>query len=168
MIIPTGGLIVRERLHADGRNILQHQNDVRACFDQNFLWSSNTAFIVIVWISTQKFPSQFTILETALITDTNSKLEFFSAHLGMSAASAFSQSKPWRPEGNLLRILATTAISNLAFFLEKKWVSQGGRSWQPFGERKNGHIIFVRRVFAIFATNSSFSCNIAILQIYSV
>ena len=81
MIIPTGGLIVRERLHADGRNILQHQNDVRACFDQNFLWSSNTAFIAIVWISTQNFSSQFTILETSLSTYKKSKLKFFSPHI---------------------------------------------------------------------------------------
>ena len=33
---------------------------------------------------------------------------------------------------------------------------QGGRSWQPFGESKNGHKTFVRRVFAIFTTNASF------------
>ena len=42
---------------------------------------------------------------------------------------------------------------------------QVGRSWQPFGERKNGLIIFVRCVFAIFATNSSFLHVIAILLI---
>ena len=30
---------------------------------------------------------------------------------------------------------------------------QGGRSWQPFCECKNGHKLFVRRIFAIFATN---------------
>ena len=27
---------------------------------------------------------------------------------------------------------------------------QGGRSWQPFGEGKNSHKSFLRRVFAIF------------------
>ena len=93
MIIPTGGLIVRERLHADGRNILQHQNDVRACFDQNFLWSSKTAFIAIVWISTQEFPSPFTfILETALITDKKSKLQFLLRTFGnVSSFSLFTK-----------------------------------------------------------------------------
>ena len=29
---------------------------------------------------------------------------------------------------------------------------QGDRSWQPFGERKFGNKIFIRRVFAIFGT----------------
>ena len=33
---------------------------------------------------------------------------------------------------------------------------QGGRSWQPFGESKNGHKTFVRCVFAIFASEA---CN---------
>ena len=126
MIIPTGGLIVRERLHADGRNILQHQNDVRACFDQNFLWSSNTAFIVIVWISTQEFPSLFTFFWRLHWFQTkNQSYSFYSGHLGMSPASAFSQSKPWRPEGNLLRILAAAAISNLVFSSKR---SKSGRA----------------------------------------
>ena len=42
---------------------------------------------------------------------------------------------------------------------------QGGRSWQPFGESKNGHKTFVRRVFAIFATNATFLPFIANFQI---
>ena len=40
-------------------------------------------------------------------------------------------------------------------------LSQGGKSWQPFGEGKNGHKSLVRRVFAIFATNASFLLIIA-------
>ena len=42
---------------------------------------------------------------------------------------------------------------------------QGDRSWQPFGKRIFGHKIFVRRAFAIFATNLSFLRIIANLQI---
>ena len=42
---------------------------------------------------------------------------------------------------------------------------QGDRSWQPFGEGKNAQKIFVRRVFAIFATNASFLRVISNLQI---
>ena len=40
---------------------------------------------------------------------------------------------------------------------------QGDRSWQPFGERKFGNKIFIRRVFAIFPINLSFfarNCNL--------
>ena len=33
---------------------------------------------------------------------------------------------------------------------------QGGRSWQPFGEGKNGQKVFIGRVFALYATNASF------------
>ena len=44
---------------------------------------------------------------------------------------------------------------------------QGGRSWQPFG-RNNGHKVFVRRVFAIFATNASLLQVIVNLQYNSV
>ena len=48
---------------------------------------------------------------------------------------------------------------------EEAWVkhkeNQGGRSWQPFGESKNGHKTFVKRAFAIFATNSSLLLVIA-------
>ena len=43
----------------------------------------------------------------------------------MSPASAFSQSKPCRPEGNLLRILAATALSNLVFSSKR---SKSGRA----------------------------------------
>ena len=43
--------------------------------------------------------------------------------------------------------------------------SQGGRSWQPFGEGKMATKVFVRRVFAIFTTNASFLRVIANLQI---
>ena len=31
---------------------------------------------------------------------------------------------------------------------------QGGRSWQPFGEGKNGHKIVVKHIFTILATNA--------------
>ena len=34
-------------------------------------------------------------------------------------------------------------------------LNQGGKSWQPFG--KNGHRIFVRRVFPIFARSWKFA-----------
>ena len=43
---------------------------------------------------------------------------------------------------------------------------RGSRSWQPFGETKNNLKIYVRRVFAIFATNASFLRIIANLHIY--
>ena len=43
--------------------------------------------------------------------------------------------------------------------------SQGGRCWQPFGEGKHGHKIFVRRIFPIFATNLTFLRIIANFQI---
>ena len=42
---------------------------------------------------------------------------------------------------------------------------RGSRSWQPFGKSKNDLKIYVRRAFAIFATNASFLCVIANLQI---
>ena len=42
---------------------------------------------------------------------------------------------------------------------------QGGRTWQPFVGVKNGHAIFVKRVFTIFATNALFLRVIANLQI---
>ena len=42
---------------------------------------------------------------------------------------------------------------------------QGGRSWQPFNESKNGHKTFVKSVFAILVTNVSLSRTIAKLQI---
>ena len=41
---------------------------------------------------------------------------------------------------------------------------QGGRSWQPFGEGKNGRTNFVKRVFTIFATNALFLRVITNLQ----
>ena len=42
--------------------------------------------------------------------------------------------------------------------------NQGCTSWQPFGEDKIGHEIFVKCVIAIFATNVSFLRVIANLQ----
>ena len=33
--------------------------------------------------------------------------------------------------------------------------AEGGRSWQPLGEGKNGRKVFVRRVVAIFAKKSA-------------
>ena len=47
---------------------------------------------------------------------------------------------------------------------ERWYFMQSGRSWQPFGKRKNGHKIFIKRVFAIFATTSSFLREIANLN----
>ena len=38
-------------------------------------------------------------------------------------------------------------------------------SWQPFGERKNGQKIYVRRIFAVFARTSSFLRVFANLQV---
>ena len=44
--------------------------------------------------------------------------------------------------------------------------TQGGRSWQPFGEGKMATQVFVRQVFTIFTTNASFFLRvIANLQI---
>ena len=37
-----------------------------------------------------------------------------------------------------------------------KCQQQGGKSWQPFGEGKNGQKSFVWRIFAIFATKAPF------------
>ena len=42
---------------------------------------------------------------------------------------------------------------------------QGDRSWQPFGERKNGHKSVVRRIFAIFTKIILFLRAIANLKI---
>ena len=50
---------------------------------------------------------------------------------------------------------------------KRRRITQGGRSWQPFGESKNGHKTFDRRIFAIFATNALFLRVIANLQILS-
>ena len=48
----------------------------------------------------------------------------------------------------------------------KNCTSQGGRSWKPFSERKNGHNNFCQaRIFAIFTTNAPFLRVFAILQI---
>ena len=60
--------------------------------------------------------------------------------------------------------LSSTSPRNKFFGLEFRNM-QGGRSWQPFDKSKNGHKTFVRRVFAIFATNASFLLVIAKLQI---
>ena len=52
--------------------------------------------------------------------------------------------------------------------LQKKlWrpFQQGGRSWQPFGEGKNGRKTFANRVFTFFATNASFLRVLTNLQI---
>ena len=43
--------------------------------------------------------------------------------------------------------------------------SQGGRSWQPFGEGKMATKVFVRHVFPMFATNATFLRVIAKFQI---
>ena len=56
-------------------------------------------------------------------------------------------------------------LHNIRFSTIVNTLNQGGKIWQPFGKRKNGHKTFVRRVFAIFATNSSFLGVIANLQI---
>ena len=68
--------------------------------------------------------------------------------------------------------LSSTSTRNKIFGLEAPPFKcnnfrnmQCGRSWQPFGKSKNGHKTFVRRVFAIFATNASFLRVIAKLQI---
>ena len=47
----------------------------------------------------------------------------------------------------------------------KARLTRGGRSWQPFGEGKNGHKIVVKHIFTILATNASFLRVIANLQI---
>ena len=44
-------------------------------------------------------------------------------------------------------------------------VKQQGGIWQPFDESKNGHEIYVMRVFAVFATIASFLHVIANLYI---
>ena len=49
-----------------------------------------------------------------------------------------------------------------------RWLNQeqGGTSWQPFGERKIGHKIFVRHVFAIFVI--AHNCKFADLIQYNM
>ena len=49
--------------------------------------------------------------------------------------------------------LQDVPIVNYVALVVKMLLYQGGRSWEPFSESKKGHIIFVRRIFAIFATN---------------
>ena len=51
------------------------------------------------------------------------------------------------------------------FFGNYYWKVQGGRSWQPFGERRNGHTNFCHAQFAIFTTNASSLHMIANLHI---
>ena len=51
--------------------------------------------------------------------------------------------------------------------LAENILKQGGRGWQPFGESKNGHKTFVRRVFAIFATKAR-NCKDANLIRYNI
>ena len=49
--------------------------------------------------------------------------------------------------------LQDVPIVNYVALVVKMLLYQGGRSWEPFSESKKGHIIFVRRIFAIFASN---------------
>ena len=64
----------------------------------------------------------------------------------------------------LIRI-TTQLPPDKTFDTDMEMSSQGGRTWQPFVGGKNGHEIFVKRIFANFATNAPFLRVITNLRI---
>ena len=52
----------------------------------------------------------------------------------------------------ILNVHASVGLNGWKYMFIRYMIVQGGRSWQPLGERKNGHKFFVRRALAIFAT----------------